>query len=396
MRGCEDIGIHVIGMQFTCPCMLRKSPRRYLAGSRWTILITNMNGESMTGTSRVEKVARATLKDVALQANVSIKTVSNVVHARTSRVSPATRERILQAIADLDYRPNIAARQLRNAEVGIIALAIPTLANPYFATIANLIVDAGTRQKRIVLVDHTNGLREQELMTVRGLRPDVVDGIIFDPQTLSEDDICGISSSLPVVLIGERLLHANFDHVLIDNEEAALQATTYLLGLGRRRIAAIGVVESGASMAPQYRYRGYGRALAAAGIGLDAKLTVPANSGKFVRADGAEAMKALIDRGPLPDAIFCFNDLMAIGAMRTAQSLGIRIPDDIAFIGIDDIEEGRYSTPSLSTIAPDKWKLANLAVDLLIQRIESRRHEDPSVHYVPFDLIARESTGTLT
>lgn len=355
-----------------------------------------MIGETMAGASRAERIGRTTLKDVALKANVSIKTVSNVVHARTARVSPATRERILQAIADLDYRPNIAARQLRNSKVGIIALAIPTLENPYFAAIAKLIVDAGAKRAHVVLVDHTNGLREQELMTVRGLRPGVVDGIIFDAQTLSEDDIRGVSSSLPVVLIGERLLCASFDHVLIDNEEAAFQATTHLLELGRRRIAAIGVVESGISMAQEFRFRGYIRALAIAGIEFDPNLTVPASSGMFVRSDGVEAMKLLINRGPLPDAVFCFNDLMAIGAMRTAQSLGFRIPDDIAFIGIDDIEEGCYSTPSLSTIAPDKSGLADLAIDLLIQRIESRRNEDPNVHYVPFNLIARESTGQST
>ncbi|MGI8406745.1 MAG: LacI family DNA-binding transcriptional regulator [Thermomicrobiales bacterium] len=355
-----------------------------------------MIGKTMTGASGAERIGRTTLKDVALKANVSIKTVSNVVHARTARVSPATRERILQAIADLDYRPNIAARQLRNSKVGIIALAIPTLENPYFATIAKLIVDAGAKRAYVVLVDHTNGLREQELMTVRGLRPGVVDGIIFDAQALSEDDIRGVSSSLPVVLIGERLLHASFDHVLIDNEEAAFQATTHLLELGRRRIAAMGVVESGISMAQEFRFRGYIRALAIAGIEFDPNLTVPASSGMFVRSDGVEAMKLLINRGPLPDAVFCFNDLMAIGAMRTAQSLGFRIPEDIAFIGIDDIEEGCYSTPSLSTIAPDRSKLADLAIDLLIRRIESRRNEDPNVHYVPFNLIARESTGQST
>lgn len=383
-------------MHFTPPGMQRKRLLLYPIYGPFETPITTMIGKTMTGASRAERIGRTTLKDVALKANVSIKTVSNVVHARTARVSPATRERILQAIADLDYRPNIAARQLRNSKVGIIALAIPTLENPYFATIAKLIVDAGAKRAYVVLVDHTNGLREQELMTVRGLRPGVVDGIIFDAQALSEDDIRGVSSSLPVVLIGERLLHASFDHVLIDNEEAAFQATTHLLELGRRRIAAMGVVESGISMAQEFRFRGYIRALAIAGIEFDPNLTVPASSGMFVRSDGVEAMKLLINRGPLPDAVFCFNDLMAIGAMRTAQSLGFRIPDDIAFIGIDDIEEGCYSTPSLSTIAPDRSKLADLAIDLLIRRIESRRNEDPNVHYVPFNLIARESTGQST
>lgn len=337
-----------------------------------------------------ERNGRATLKDVAQKANVSIKTVSNVVHERTARVSPATRDRIRQAISELGYRPNLAARQLRNAKVGIVALAVPDLENPYFAAIARLIVDAGSQQGRIVLVDHTNGCREQEMMTVQGLRPDVIDGIIFDPQTLSENDIRGMNLRLPVVLIGECLLQAAFDHVLIDNEEAAFQATMHLLKLGRRRIAAIGVTNATEPPVQGLRFNGYLKALASANLAVDPNLVIPA---KFERHGGAEAMRVLIERGPLPDAIFCFNDLMAIGAMRTALSLGIRIPDDIAIIGIDDIEEGRYFTPSLSTIAPDKEKLANLAIELLIERIESKRHEEPRSHFIPFQLMVRESTG---
>jgi len=333
------------------------------------------------------------MKDVAQSANVSIKTVSNVVHSRLARVSPATRERVLRAIADLDYRPNVAARQLRNGQVGIIALAIPTLENPYFATISKLIVDAGARRELMVLVDPTNGSREQEVMTVRGLRPNVIDGIIFDPQTLNEFDILGMDSGLPVVLIGERLLRAGFDHVLIDNEAAAYLATTHLLATGRRRIATIGVIDVNEPAAQSLRFSGYLKALASAHLEFDPALVGSAASGRFEREDGARAMRVLIERGPLPDAVFCFNDLMAIGAMRTALSHGIRIPNDIAFIGINDIEEGRYTTPTLSSIAPDKEMLANLAVELLIQRIESRRNDDPRLHYVPFKLVARESTA---
>jgi len=339
-----------------------------------------------------EKAGRTTLKDVAHHASVSIKTVSNVVHNRTARVSPSTRERIQQAIVQLDYRPNLAARNLRNAQVGIIALAIPTLENPYFATLAKLIVDAGASRGRIVLVDHTNGMRDQELMTVRGLRPDVIDGIIFDPQTLSESDISDLSPYLQVVLFGERLLKARFDHVLIDNEAAAYQAVAHLAQLGRMRIAAIGVSGASEPIVQGMRYSGYLKALAAAGLTFDRRLVKPSRSGRFIRDDGTEAMRVLLDQQPLPDAVFCFNDLMAIGAMRMAMEKGLRIPDDIAVIGIDDIEEGRFHTPSLSTIAPDKQLIATLVIDLLIRKIEGNTEEDVRHHYVPFELITREST----
>jgi DNA-binding LacI/PurR family transcriptional regulator len=333
------------------------------------------------------------MKDVARQASVSIKTVSNVVHNRSARVSPATRERILKVIAELDYQPNLAARQLRKAETGIVALAIPTLDNPYFASIASHIVNAGARRGRIVLVDHTNGIHESELKTVQGLRPDIIDGIIFDPQTLEESDMEGISSHIPVVLIGEQLLNASFDHVLIDNTAAATMATSHLVRIGRARIASIGMIGGTRAAVQGLRLKGYIAALQSAGIAPEPGYMVPSISGALDRSDGAEAMRLLLERHPKPDAVFCFNDLMAIGAMRLAHERGIRIPDDIAFIGVDGNEEGAYSVPTLSTIAPDKEALADTAVHLLIQRIEFQSAHTPQVHYVPHRLVIRESSA---
>ncbi len=336
---------------------------------------------------------RTTLKDVAERANVSIKTASNVVNNQTQRVGPETRRRVLEAIEALGYRPNLAARQLRNSRVGIIALALPDLQNPYFAGLARAIVEAGAAADYLVLVDHTNGDRDKETMVVRGLRPGIIDGIIFDPTTLDEDDLHGLSMNLPVVLLGERLLTSPFDHVLIDNAAAAFAATTHLIEIGRRRIAIVGVPNEPSLAMPQLRLQGYGDALTAAGRGIDPDLIVPPVMKTFAPIDGALTLRRLMAMPDPPDAVFCVNDQMAIGAIRAAWELGVRVPEDIAILGIDGITDGEFSTPSLTTIAPDKQAIAALSVRLLIERIEGRSTEEPRVHQIPFRLIVRESTA---
>lgn len=335
---------------------------------------------------------RTTLKDVAERANVSIKTASNVVNNQTQRVGPETRLRVLAAIETLGYRPNLAARQLRNSRVGIIALALPDLRNPYFAGLARTIVEAGAAADYLVLVDHTNGDRDKETMVVRGLRPGIIDGIIFDPTTLDEDDLHGLSTSLPVVLLGERLLTSPFDHVLIDNAAAAFAATTHLIEIGRQRIAIVGVLNEPHLVMPQLRLQGYGAALSAAGRGIDPALIIPPVTPRFERIDGALALQSLLALPQPPDAIFCINDQMAIGAIRAAHELGVRVPEDLAILGIDGITDGAFSVPSLTTIAPDQQAIATLAVRLLVERIEGRSSDVPRTHHLPFHLIVREST----
>lgn len=335
---------------------------------------------------------RATLKDVALRANVSIKTVSNVIRDQNSHVSSATRRRVMAAIAELEYRPNVAARQLRRSQVGIVALAIPSLSNPYFADIAAATVQAAAAVGYTVLIDHTSGSRDNETLVVRGLRPSLIDGIIFNPLALNEEDVRANGVDFPIVLHGERLLYAPFDHVLLDNVAAARCATSHLLAAGRRRVAMIGVPDDPADVMPQLRLQGYREALVAADCPVDPQLIAPVPARSFTRTDGAEAMRQLLSLADPPDAVFCVNDLVALGTMRVLHEHGCRIPADVAIVGIDDIEDGRYATPSLTTIAPDKDYLARLTVQLLVDRIQGRRSDPPERFFIPFQLITREST----
>ncbi len=329
------------------------------------------------------------LKDIAAYTGVSIKTVSNVVNGNYARVGPETREVILDAIKKLNYQPNVAARHLRKAQVGVLAYAFPDLANPYFADIGNAIVSAGAEHDYTVFLDYTFSERDKELHVVKGLRPHLIDGVILDSHALEIEDISPEEVRGPIVLLGERLFGAPFDHVLIDNVAAAHSATQHLISLGRRRIAAIGVQQC-QSEAPSLRLQGFTQALDEAGIAVDPALLV--DGGFWHRADGAAATRELLALDNPPDAIFCFNDLMALGALSVLHEAGCRIPEEIALIGIDDIEDGRYSSPALSTIAPDKAAIAGIAVSLLIDRIKGKRTQAPECINAPFHLCARAST----
>jgi len=329
------------------------------------------------------------LKDIAAYTGVSIKTVSNVVNGNFGRVGPETRAVVLDALKKLNYQPNVAARHLRNAQVGVLAYAFPDLANPYYAEVGHAIAEAASRQEYTLLLDYTFSEREKERHVLTGLRPHLIDGVILDSQALELEDVIPSEVHGPIVLLGERLFGAPFDHVLIDNIGAAYEATRHLLSLGKRRIAAIGVQQC-QSEAPSLRLDGLRQALTEAGLSLDSELLI--DGGLWHRADGAQAMHHLLQLEEPPDAVFCFNDLMALGAMSVLSKAGYSIPEDIALIGIDDIEDGRYATPSLSTIAPDKQAMADLAVSLLLERIKGKQDQPAKCVNVPFHLIPRSST----
>lgn len=339
-------------------------------------------------------MSRIRLQDVAERAGVSIKTVSNVVNGKGT-ITPATRERVQQALTDLQYRPNVAARHLRRGHSGMIAVALPELTQPYFAEIASELVRAAKARHLTVLLNQTGGQAESERAISDGIDMPLMDGLVMSPLALTAEDLRHRVDSTPLVLLGEHVgIDSPFPHVAIDNRRAARTATTHLAQTGRRRIAAIGAKQAGGNDATpaetaELRLDGYRAGLVDAGLPLrDEHVATVAD---FHRADGAAAMHRLLDLAEPPDAVFCFNDLLALGALRALRDRGLAAPDDVAVIGIDDIEEGRFSTPSLSTVAPDKRAIAETAIDLLLSL---RTASEPTpVHAVAgHRLVAREST----
>lgn len=341
---------------------------------------------------------------------MSVRTVSNVVTGH-HYVADDTRARVLRAIDDLGYRPSELARNLRRGRSGLLGLVLPDLDTPYFAELTRAFVEEGARRGVTVVIDQTDGDLARERQLIDRLGPgSVFDGLIVEALALHGDDLADLGPDRPLVFLGENVL-AGHDHVMIDNRLAAREAVEHLIAGGRRRIAAIGAqadpgaghrgpgtdVAAGAST---FRLDGYRDALEAAGGVVDETLVeqVPG----FRRADGAAAMARLLDSADPPDAVFCFSDPLALGALRTLLTRGVAVPDDVALVGFDDVEDGRYATPSLTSISPDKRAIARRALDLALAKIEGPEDDGEStasgsrrgrVVLAPHRLVVRESSG---
>lgn len=330
----------------------------------------------------------ATMRDVARVAGVSVKTVSNVVND-FPHVSAATRARVLAAIDDLGYQMNFTARSLSLGRTGMITLAVPELSLPYFAALSDEVIDAAAELGYTVLIEQTGGQRERELEVLHSARRRMTDGLIFSPIALRGADAPVLEVGFPMVLLGERALNSHLPHVATANLAGAREVTRHLLATGRRRIAVIGSYDPDGTGAGSLRTRGVREALAEAGLEHDDALTGHALT--WNRAAGAQAMQEVLDRAEQPDAVLGLNDALALGAMRVLYERGLDVPGDVAVAGFDDIEEGRFSRPSLTTVDPGRPQIARTAVRLLVERLAHPDGEGAEV-VVETTLRPREST----
>ncbi|MBC7290311.1 MAG: LacI family DNA-binding transcriptional regulator [Actinotalea sp.] len=308
-----------------------------------------------------------TMRDVARRAGVSAKTVSNVVNGYPY-IKPETRDRVLAAIEELGYQMNATARSLRTGRTGIIGLALPELRVPYFAELAGAVIAAAEECGLTVIIEQHGGRRDLELEVLTGARRHLTDGLIYSPLALGTDDAASLLDlSYPLVLLGERVFHPDIDHVTMQNTAAARAATEHLLRAGRRRIVALGPNPTQDVGSAPLRLTGYREAHEAAGLAVDPVLVVPTIR-TWDHATGARTVGRLLDDGVDFDAVFAFNDSLALGAMHEIQVRGLRVPDDVAVVGFDAIDEGRYSNPTLTTIDPGRTVIPREAVRLLDER----------------------------
>jgi DNA-binding LacI/PurR family transcriptional regulator len=310
----------------------------------------------------------ATLHDVARVASVSIKTVSNVINDYP-HIRPATKQRVLDAIEELGYSPNMTARSLRSGRTGVIGLAVPELSLSYFAELADAVIKAADSRGVTVLIEQTDGDRKREIELLSSPRRQLTDGLLFSALGMGADDSELLRVKYPLVLLGERIFGGPTDHVTMRNVDAARAATAHLIASGRRRIAVVGAHEGEVIGSAGLRLRGYRDALAEANIPFDPQLV--AYTTLWHRANGAESMRALVESGVQFDSVFALNDTLALGAMRVLQEVGLRVPVDVSVIGFDDLDEAQYSIPTLSSIDPGREQIAITAVDVLLDRIAS-------------------------
>lgn len=326
-------------------------------------------------------------EEVARLAGVSPRTVSNVVSG-SAVVAETTRDRVLDAIASLNYRPSEIGRMLRTGRTGICIAVLPGVDAPYFAELARCLTNSARRRGYTMLIEQSDGEREREReLLARADRKAFFDGLIISPLSLLDDDLARTTrTERPVVLLGEER-HPGFDHVAIDNLEAAREATAFLLARGRRRIVALGAEHEGHSSST-LRLAGFRAAIAEAGPDVEVSIEYVE---RFSREAGANAARRILARSWLPDALFCFSDLLAVGAMSALGGEGVVIPDQIAVMGFNGSDEARFTRPAMSTVAPDKEAVAEAALDALLRRIEG--DDGPSRQVIVQHTIeVREST----
>lgn len=354
--------------------------------------------------------AGPTLKDVAAIAGVSYRTVSNVINGRVP-VSEATREKVDAAIAELGYRPQLAARQLRMGRSNLITLSVPFLSLPYFAQLAHAVVGAAEQVGYDVVVDETHGDPARELRAAAGFGTMLTDGILLSPMSLGDAQLVAARGTTPLVVLGERIRAARVDRVVVDSVTSSRDAAAHLIASGRRALGFLGTVPDASSgaAAADLRLEGFRTALRAAG--LEAKpqhlLQVspwdPASpDGDYSREEGYARVRALLSgrsgrSGSDPvdmldglDGLVCANDLLAIGALRAFREAGVDVPGRVAVVGWDDSPESAFAAPSLTSIAPDLGELARLAVASVLRLVDDP-HSPPRVEQAPYRLVVRES-----
>jgi LacI family transcriptional regulator len=332
---------------------------------------------------------RVTIRDVARQAGVSVATVSYVINA-THYVSPEVHARVYDAIRSLDYQPNKLARALSRSANPLLALIVPDISNPYWSAIARAVQDVTDPHDYSVIVCSTDGLPERETRFLRSVAG-WVSGLILHPYHLDSEHVTRLGGgAVPAVILGDfptpEREPSGWDRVTSDNQGGALMAVEHLITLGHRRIAYV----RGAAGTPssQKRYAGYQQALAQAGLPLDDALTVP---GDYTHEGGRRAMGHLLDLPQPPTAVFCANDLSALGALEVAQLRGLRVPADLSIVGFDDIDPAALATPPLTTISLPPRRVGTIIAETLVERLQGR--QEPIHRFIKAELVVRQSTA---
>lgn len=331
----------------------------------------------------------ATIMEVAARAGVSRSTVSRVVNGGES-VSPEALAAVQQAIAELNYVPNRAARSLASRQTMAIGLIVPEdttrfFGDPFFAAIVSGIHTRLLRSDYVLNLfiasdDPGTDIGKKLASYILGGN---IDGAIVVSHHTSDRFVDRIAASVPMVYGGRPIRYGPDDYFVdADNVSGARSATEYLIGLGRRRIATVtGLITMPASID---RLQGFREAMAAAGL-------APAGvaDGQFTSSGGADAMRRLLDAGAAPDAVFVASDLMARGALAVLAADGVRVPEDIAVVGFDDSPVATAVTPALTTVRQPSFEQGQTIADVLLQRLSGA--EPPHATVLPTEMVIRAS-----
>ena len=327
-----------------------------------------------------------TLATVAKLANVSVASASRVING--IKTNPETLRRVREAAEAVGYVPNAAARTLRSRRTGQIAFAMPDVSNPVYTSMVGSIAQVARSHGSRLILHSTEGDLDDELSFLEDLRQRYVDGLILVSLEFTERHAAAVANAaVPVVVIGAPGKDVRVDTVRPNSRRGATEAVNHLFALGRRRIALLNGPERTAPGAS--RKLGYLDALRECGLERDESLIVAAED--FSIAEGSIAAARLIAR-TRPDAIFCANDLLALGALSALRAAGLIVPQDVALVGMDNTNLSEVTSPPLTTVDLGAGERARLAAELLLMRIE-RPNRRQRVLGVDPQLVVRESCG---
>ena len=323
------------------------------------------------------------IKDVAKIADVSTATVSRVL-ANHPRIKEETRQRVLGAVEQLNYRPNLIARSLRVQKSAKIGLVVSDIRNPFFTAIGRAVEDAAYEKGYSVLMCNTDENPQKEEMYLNLMQDENVAGVIFSPTRQFSARFKSRSSNMPYVIIDLFVENKHVDMVLLDNVIAAYELTTHLIENGYQKIA--GLFGDASTTAPE-RSRGFTKALKDHGLSPVATYTIAPRI-----KQGYDTTIALLNQTYRPDAIFTSNSMLTAGALQAIRDSKLNVPTDVALVGFDETTWGAMVEPPITLIAQPTEEIGRTATELLFQRIEEPTRS-PKTVILKGTLIARASSA---
>jgi len=327
-----------------------------------------------------------TLREVAERAQVAISTVSAVIN-NSAPVSERTKQRVLKAIEALNYRPNRLARSLKTRQSFSVGVIVPDLTNPFFPEVVRGIESVARQHAYNIILCDTDESKATGVASLNLLMEKQIDGVILVGGVIPKANILSLGDKvLPIVMIEKDYDIPWISTVMVDAKRGAYDSVNHLINLGYKRIGFI--TEKLPKSKIQRRFEGYKLALKDNRIAFDSFLVKEVNP---TFEGGYKAMNSLLSMEEPPDAVFAYNDLMAIGALKSIHGRGLKVPADIAVVGFDDVQAASFTSPPLTTVALPKHEMGVKAMQLILELISGKGKHKKIL--LPTKLVVRESCG---
>lgn len=333
-----------------------------------------------------------TIKDVAALAGVSKSTVSRVLVNKIP-VNKDTKIKVMNAIKELDYRPNMLAKGLKEGKTNTVGLIIPNIRNPFYPAVARGVEDGASKNGYSIVLCNTDENEEEEIRYINNLRNRFVDGLIICTASTDGKFIKELhNNKFPVVLLARDIPVVEVDTVMTPDFKGAYEVTSYLIAKGHTRISII----NGNMNIPSFsqRFQGYCAALRDHNIPLDDRIVLNIST-TVTMQESYDLMSKLLDNGVIPTAVFATSDSKAIGAIKAIQDKRYNVPRDISVIGFGDIDVSKFMAPSLTTYAQPIYDMGLMAFERLLKLIKAKKAIKPVIIKAEGQIVERDSVAEI-